>query len=125
MTGGEVAALLAALAFIVLVIFLCMFIKKLIRNLEEMERTINSISSDVDMLSKQAENVLASSNTLIKDIDDKLNTINPVFDAAAEVGQSVSEFNTATHDFTSKFRNRKKSSLLTRFIPMGRKNKRK
>ncbi|MCK8624661.1 DUF948 domain-containing protein [Apilactobacillus sp. M161] len=125
MTGGEVAALLVALAFIVLVIFLCMFIKKLIRNLEEMERTINSISSDVDMLSKQAENVLASSNTLIKDIDDKLNTINPVFDAAAEVGQSVSEFNTATHDFTSKFRNRKKSSLLTRFIPMGRKNKRK
>ncbi len=88
-----------------------------------MERTINSISNDVDILSKQAENVLASSNTLIKDIDEKLNTISPVFDAAAEVGHSVSDFNTATHDFTSKFRNRKKSSLLTRFIPMRSKKK--
>ncbi|MCL8496060.1 DUF948 domain-containing protein, partial [Apilactobacillus sp. F1] len=74
---------------------------------------------DITVISKQAEDILASSNSLVKDVNEKINTLDPVYQAAADVGQSVSDLNNATQNLAKKFQNRNKKSFMEKAAGAG------
>ncbi|PWF99597.1 DUF948 domain-containing protein [Levilactobacillus bambusae] len=119
MTGGQVAGLIAAIAFLILVLFIGMFLTKLNKTLGQLNASMKTMTDDIDVISKQAENILASSNVLLDDVNEKFATIDPVFQAAADLGTSVSDLNDATRNLTAKVssntKTAEKASVASRF----------
>ncbi|MFC6255077.1 DUF948 domain-containing protein [Secundilactobacillus hailunensis] len=113
MTAGQVAGLIAAIAFLILVFFIGAFLMKMVRTLNEVNKSVKTMTDDIDVISKHAEDILASTNTLLDDVNHKVATIDPVFQAAADLGTSVSELNSATHDLTGKVKSTAKKTATT------------
>ncbi|MGF3112407.1 DUF948 domain-containing protein [Facklamia sp. P9177] len=124
MTIGQIAAMIAALAFAILVVFLSMTLMKIgeiLTNLKEtvskLNNTIDVVTKDVDHLSIEVEGLLNKSNTLVDDLNAKLGKTDPLFTAIGDVGTSVSELNDSTKEMTSNFvsnmlkKNKKKSPI--------------
>ncbi|UQS86778.1 DUF948 domain-containing protein [Nicoliella spurrieriana] len=112
------AGIIAALAFLLLVIFIGVFLLKLVTTLNEVNQSLKSITDDVDVLASQTEKVLASSNSMLKDLNDKVNTIDPVFQAAADLGVSVSELNDSTKNLTGRVKNGGKMGFGTKLMSL-------
>lgn len=94
------SAALAALAFLVLVIYLSATLKSL-------KETLNSVSDTLKGLEKQLEGVtsettllLKKTNALAEDLQDKSERLNTVVDAVKDVGLSVKKFNGALQTIT-------------------------
>lgn len=109
MTIGELAAIISAIAFLVLVIFLVLLILrvrktvgKLDKTIDEANSTINQVTNDVNLLTVQVEGLLVKSNTLLDDLNGKVATIDPVFQAVADLGVSVSDLNDSSRQMVTK-----------------------
>lgn len=105
MTGGQVAGLIAAIAFLLLVCFIGIFLMRLTKTFGEINRSMVVITSDVDVLSKQVEDIMGNANELLDDVNHKVATIDPVFKAAGDLGESVSDLNQVTRDLTERVTN--------------------
>jgi len=79
-----------------------MFLVKMNKTLGEFNKSMKTMTSDIDVISHQAENIMANANELIEDGNQKVATIDPVFQAAADLGESVSDLNTATRNLTER-----------------------
>ena len=60
---GNIALLIIAIAFAVLVVFLVIVLHKVSKVVEEANRTVKLVSSDVDVLLHQADGLMANHNT--------------------------------------------------------------
>ena len=87
---GNIALLIIAIAFAVLVVFLVIVLHKVSKVVEEANRTVKLVSSDVDVLLHQADGIMAKANTLLDDVNGKVATIDPLFTAVADLSESVS-----------------------------------
>ncbi|KRM59195.1 hypothetical protein C5L31_000889 [Secundilactobacillus malefermentans] len=118
MTGGQVAGLIAAVAFLILVIFIGIFLMRMTKTLGEVNKSVKTLTGDVDVLSHQAENLMANANELLEDVGEKSVKVDPVFQAAGDLGQSVSDLNEATRKLTDRVSGSHKgnrgNSLLTK-----------
>lgn len=94
MTGGQIAALIAALAFLLLVVFLGVFLLRATKSL-------GIITGDVDQISREVEEILANANELLTDVNGKVKTIDPAFKAVGDLGESVSSLNQVTRNLTT------------------------
>ncbi|WP_245920566.1 DUF948 domain-containing protein [Alkalibacterium olivapovliticus] len=108
MTGGEIAALIAAGAFAVLVLGLCYVLFKvasvvteLNTTVEEANKSLNTITKDADHLLIEVEGLLNKSNTTLDDVNGKLGLTDPLFQAVGDLGESVSSLNDSTRNLTS------------------------
>ena len=95
MTAGQIALIIIAGAVLLLVLFIGLFLVRL-------TRTLGVITRDVDIIAREANDILANANTLLNDVNGKVATIDPAFQAVADLGTSVSESNAATHNLTGK-----------------------
>jgi len=75
----EVAYILVALALIVFLVYLIITVQKLGRVIDETEKTIKTLTSDVDVTLHHTNELLA--------------TIDPLFNAVADLSLSVSDLN--------------------------------
>lgn len=116
MTGGQIAGLIAAIAFLVLVVFIGVFLTKMVRTLGEVNQSIKTMTDDMDVIAKQTEDILANANTLLDDVNHKVATIDPVFKAAADLGTSVSDLNEATRDLTGRVSSTAKKSMTSNLV---------
>lgn len=130
MTIGELAGLIAALAFAVLVVFVCINLFNLSKILKDfndtvsrINTTINVLTKDVDNLSIEVEGLLNKANTLVDDVNGKLSKTDPLFVAIGDLGITVSDLNESTKQMTSnlisgsgKKRKPSKSSTIKRFV---------
>ena len=73
----EVAYILVAIALIVCLVYLTITIQKAGRMIDETEKTIKTLSSDVDVTLHQTNELLAKVNVLADDINIKVATIDP------------------------------------------------
>lgn len=108
MNGFEIAALIAAIAFAGLMFFLILLVQKanrVISNIEktvkEANHTIQTVTKDADILSREIEGLLVKSNELLADVNQKVATINPLFTAVADLSESVSDLNLASRNLVS------------------------
>ena len=79
----EVAYILVALALIVFFVYLIITVQKLGRVIDETEKTIKTLTSDVDVTLHHTNELLAKVNVLADDINVKVATIDPLFSAVA------------------------------------------
>lgn len=107
MSWGEIAGLIAAVAFAVLVIFLVLAIRKVTKVLDEVSKiaeeannSIGVITKDVDHLSIEVEGLLNKTNTLMDDLNGKISKVDPLFTAIGDIGVTVSDVNQSARNLT-------------------------
>ena len=103
MSGGEIAALIAAIAFLLLVVFLISTLLKVNKALASVNetvaqttKTLDVVTGDVDVLTQQVEALLVKSNTLLDDVNGKVADTDPLFKAIGELGETVSDLNSSS-----------------------------
>ncbi|KRM24421.1 DUF948 domain-containing protein [Latilactobacillus graminis] len=108
MTGGQIAALIAAGAFAVLVVFLIIMLLKVTKVLTnvaqtvaEANKSVTVVTENVDVLSREVASLLNKANGLLEDVNGKVADLDPVFRAAGELGESVSSLNAASRNLTT------------------------
>ncbi|WP_076461248.1 DUF948 domain-containing protein [Limosilactobacillus caccae] len=116
MTFGQLAGLIAAIAFLILVIFACILLNQLSKTMKETNKSISTLTRDVHYLSQEMEDVLSNTNTLLDDINHKSEQLDPAIKAVAEVSQSVSDVNDALRKITEKSHERREKMQLDRGI---------
>ena len=119
----SIAALIAALAFALLVLFLCWtligfnkIMKEVKQTVVEVNDSIKIITKDVDQLSIEVEGLLNKSNSLVDDLNGKLAQTDPLFKAVGDLGTSVSGVQASTRKVTQSF---KAGHFLKRVTPFG------
>ena len=85
MTFGQLAGLIAAIAFLILVIFACILLNQLSKTMKETNKSITTLTRDVHYLSQEMEDVLSNTNTLLDDINHKSEQLDPAVKAVADV----------------------------------------
>ena len=63
MTVGQIAGLIAAIAFLILVIWVGWFLTKVVKNLADLSNNINDLTKELD-------DVLTNTNELLTDVND-------------------------------------------------------
>lgn len=116
MSWGNIAALIAAVAFAVLVFFLVLAIRKATKILddvskiaEEANNSITVITKDVDHLAIEVEGLLNKTNTLMDDLNGKISKTDPLFTAIGDIGVTVSDVNQSTRNLASSITSNKSS----------------
>lgn len=104
MTVGQIAGLIAAIAFLILVIWVGWFLNKVVKNLSDLSKNVNDLTQELD-------NVLTNTNELLTDVNDKAEMITPAVQALADVGQSVSDVNEASRNFVEKINNHRNNRI--------------
>ena len=108
LTGGEIAGLIAAIAFAILAISLAVVIFKagnvigeLNTTIDEVNKTITVLTKNTDHLLIEVEGLLNKSNTTLNYVIGKLSLTDPFFKEVGDLGLSVSELNHATKNLTT------------------------
>nr|WP_153914889.1 MULTISPECIES: DUF948 domain-containing protein [Lactococcus] len=94
--------MIIAIAFAVLVVFLVIVLHKVSKVVEEANRTVKLVSSDVDVLLHQADGIMTKANTLLDDVNGKVATIDPLFTAVADLSESVSDINASSRKLVTR-----------------------
>ena len=112
MTGGEIAALIAAVAFAVMVaaiVFLLLKVSKVVGKLDttvdEANKSLSTITKDADHLLVEVEGLLNKSNTTLDDVNGKLGMTDPLFQAVGDLGVTVSDLNDSAVNLASSVTN--------------------
>ncbi|WP_025730582.1 DUF948 domain-containing protein [Atopobacter phocae] len=108
MSIGEIAGLIAALAFVALVVFIIINLKKVANVIGELEntvkevnQTISIVTKDVNNLSVEVEGLLNKTNMLVDDVNGKLSMTDPLFNAIGDIGVSVSDVNQTSRNLAA------------------------
>ena len=108
MTGGEIAALIAAIAFAVLVlglVYVLFKVAKMVSELnttvEEANKSLSTITKDADLLLIEVEGLLNKTNVTLDDVNGKLGLTDPLFKAVGDLGESVSSLNNSTRNLST------------------------
>ena len=83
-------------------VFLVIVLHKVSKVVEEANRTVKLVSSDVDVLLHQADGIMAKANTLLDDVNGKVATIDPLFTAVADLSESVSDINASSRKLVTR-----------------------
>ena len=107
MTVGQLAGLIAALALVVLVIFIAWFLVKVAGAIRDAITSVEQLTKDVDTLSGELNEILKNSNSLLEDINKKAVQVDPAVQAIADLGQSVSYVNQASRSLVENLASRR------------------
>ncbi len=88
-----ISALIAAIAFGVLVIYLVQTLKSLRTTLDNVATTVDSLEKQLTGITRETERLLHNTNILTEDIQQKSIALNTVFDQVKEVGGSLGNLN--------------------------------
>lgn len=117
MTIGEAAGLIAAIAFLILVCFVAVFLTNLGKTVKQATQSLDQLTKDADSLSKNVEKVVINTDELLSDLNQKSTELDPVVKALADVGESVSDVNGAARGLVEKAAaQRKKTSQAERIL---------
>ena len=89
----EIAYGLLGLALVTLVIYMIFFLSKIGKVVDETQKTIQVLTSDVNVTLHQTNDLLAKVNVLTDDLNQKVAKIDPLFTAVADLSESVSDLN--------------------------------
>ena len=88
-----ISALVAAIAFAVLVIFLVRTLKSANRTLDHVANTMAGLEKQINGITKETEELLHRTNRLADDIQEKAESLNTVFSSVKDLGDSVGQVN--------------------------------
>lgn len=96
-----IAALIFAVAFAVLVVYLAMTLKASQRTLNNVANTLEGLEKQMDGISRETTELLTKTNQLADDVNQKAAKMDGVFDGAKSLGNTVKEFNESLSQVSS------------------------
>ena len=87
----ETFYIIVAIVLIVFLVYLTLTVQKFGRVADQAEKTLNTLTSDVDVTLHHTNELLAKVNVLADDVNVKIATIDPLFTAVADLSVSVSD----------------------------------
>ncbi|MBB6448429.1 uncharacterized protein YoxC [Geomicrobium halophilum] len=96
-----IAALVVAIAFAVLVIFLAKALRNLADVLAKTEVTVGKLPDQLDEITKETGTVLHNTNETILDVNKKVATLNPIFGMVEDAGNASRKFSSSLVDMTN------------------------
>ncbi|WP_343063325.1 DUF948 domain-containing protein [Halobacillus locisalis] len=85
---------LAAIAFIILVVYLIMTLRKLMATLSETKETLSDARQSVNTITNEAEELMQEANDISVDVKGKMEAVDPLIESVHDVGDML-------HDVTS------------------------
>lgn len=96
------SAAVAAIAFLILVIFLTKTLKSLQLTLDSVSHTLTGVEKQLQGLTTESTLLLHKTNALAEDLQQKSENLNTVVDAVKEVGTTLKGFNSSLQKVSSK-----------------------
>lgn len=94
------SAAVAAIAFLILVIYLARTLNSLQGTLKNVSKTLENVEQHLEGVSRETTELLHKTNTLADDIQNKSERLNTVVDAVKDVGSSIQKFNQSIQRIT-------------------------
>lgn len=91
----EISALIAALAFAVLVVFLIQTLRSAKQSLDKASRTLEDVQQTVQMLSGDLQAIARNANQMTEELQGQLKKIEPVADSVQHAGEALNELTLA------------------------------
>lgn len=95
------SAAVAAIAFLILVIYLAKTLKSLQGTLDSVAHTLTGLEKQLDGVTRETTELLHKTNDLAEDIQQKSENLNSVVVAVKDVGTSVQNFNRSIQNIHS------------------------
>ncbi|SDI55745.1 DUF948 domain-containing protein [Natribacillus halophilus] len=99
-----IAAIIAALAFAVLVIYLARALGNLTNVLAKTEVTVEKLPEQLDGITKETGTVLHNTNETLLDVNEKIATLNPLFEMVGDAGEASRKLSSSLVDMTASFK---------------------
>ncbi|WP_374016868.1 DUF948 domain-containing protein [Paenibacillus thiaminolyticus] len=99
----EISALIAALAFAVLVVFLIQTLRSAKQSLDEVSRTMEDVQQTVQMLSGDLQAIARNANHMTEELQGQLKKIEPVADSVQNAGEALNELTLAAKQISVGF----------------------
>lgn len=96
-----ISALIAAVAFAVLVVYLVQTLKALRTTFENVASTVDSLQNQLTGVTKETERLLKNTNKLTEDLHDKSQALDSVFAQVKEVGHSLTHLNESLRNISN------------------------
>jgi uncharacterized protein YoxC len=96
-----IAALIVAVSFAVLVVYLVATLKASQRTLDNVAGTIGDLEKQMNSITKETTELLIKTNELADDVSQKSARLDGIFDGAKGIGQTVKEFNDSLNRVSS------------------------
>ncbi|WP_042459767.1 DUF948 domain-containing protein [Neobacillus dielmonensis] len=94
------SAALAAIAFLILVIYLASTLKALRATLDSVSDTLKGLENQLEGVTSETALLLQKTNALADDLQQKSERLNTVVDAVKDVGTTVTRFNGTLQNIT-------------------------
>ena len=107
----EISYSLVAVALIALIVYSIFLVRKISNVVDETEKTIKVLTTDVNVTLYQTNELLAKVNVLTDDNNGKMETIEPLFTAVADLSLSVSDLNNSARNLSKKAATAGKNSV--------------
>lgn len=98
----EISILIIALSIVAVSIYIVLLLNKLSKVTDEAQKSLQILTSDVNVTLYQTSELLAKTNVLVEDVNGKVSTLDPLFVAVADLSTSVSVLNASARDLTVK-----------------------
>lgn len=95
-----IAAIIVAVAFAVLVVFLAMTLRASQRTLNNVADTLENLEKQVEGITTETTDLLKKTNQLAEDAQNKSAKLNGVFDGIKGIGETTKEFSDSLGNIT-------------------------
>ncbi|WP_052504596.1 DUF948 domain-containing protein [Rossellomorea aquimaris] len=85
----EWSAVIAAVAFTILVIYLIMTLRKVMATLTETEKTLSDARKAVNGVTEEAEELIHTANQISDDVKGKMKAVDPLLESVHDVGDML------------------------------------
>ncbi|GGD09850.1 DUF948 domain-containing protein [Pontibacillus salipaludis] len=87
----EWSVAIGAIAFVVLVVYLVLTLRKVMTTLAETEETLSDVRKSVNGITEEAEELLNEANQISVDVKGKMEAVDPLIESAHDVGDMIHE----------------------------------
>jgi uncharacterized protein YoxC len=88
----QISAIIIAIAFVALVIYLIQTLKSLNATLVVTQQTVNQLTQKVTQIGAEVTGVIHSTNLVTMDVRRKMNTLDFLFNSVSDIGQIINVF---------------------------------
>ncbi|WP_414052349.1 DUF948 domain-containing protein [Macrococcus animalis] len=96
-----IAGLIAAIAFLVLCIFLGLTLMSVKKNLDHVAKTLDGVEGQIQGITRESTDLLHKTNRLAEDVQVKSAKLNTVVDAVSGIGSTVQNLNSSVDNVTT------------------------
>ena len=107
----EFSLAVIACSFVAVAYYVIALLKEVTKATADARQTLKLVTSDVTVTLYQTNELLAKTNVLVEDVTTKVDTLDPLFVAVADLSSTVSDLNHSARQLTKKANTAKKQTV--------------